>query len=253
MPASGRENANVAPPPGVSSSQSSPSIRSTNPFAIARPSPGPRVGLALVEPDERQEHLRYAHAASRPAPWSTTRTANRAALRPDLDLTGRRRHALPLGRHCPAGSTARAAGHRIGSARRGRVPENDDSIVISGHRTRRRIHLAVSPPPRDRLSPAGPAARPPRCATCRGGSRRASRADPFRDRPRRSTASRSASDRATSGSRRSVTEALIAASGLRRSCETAASMLRRAVSVRLRISASVAARSSRSRSSTSAS
>ena len=40
--ASGSEKAKVAPPPGVSSIQSSPPIRSTNPFAIARPSPGPR-------------------------------------------------------------------------------------------------------------------------------------------------------------------------------------------------------------------
>ena len=37
--------ANVAPPPGVSSTQISPSIATTKPFAIASPRPGPSLGL----------------------------------------------------------------------------------------------------------------------------------------------------------------------------------------------------------------
>ncbi len=43
--AAGTVKENVAPPPGVSSTQMSPSSRFTKPLQIARPSPGPSRGL----------------------------------------------------------------------------------------------------------------------------------------------------------------------------------------------------------------
>ena len=47
----------VVPPPGVSSTASSPPIASTKPLAIAKPSPTPRAGAVVVDdPLERLEH-----------------------------------------------------------------------------------------------------------------------------------------------------------------------------------------------------
>ena len=134
IPASGSEKTNVAPPPGVSSSQSSPPIRSRNPFAIASPRPGPRFVVALVEPGERQEEL-WRAAASSPAPWSTTRTGTRRPGVPTSTSTAARRHGPPRGRRCPAGWT-RTRGRSTGSARAvvpaRRTPSRRDA---SGQRT----------------------------------------------------------------------------------------------------------------------
>ena len=241
-----------------------PRARSPRPSDRRTPSRSRARGRSRVSWSARRAERRGRNSWVRsrvvsPAPWSTTLTATCArrcpwSARTDLDL--HRRAAGGHGR--PRRVVQEVRQHpreEDGVGDRDLVPVVDhhrDAHVGPAQRRRRRPRRSTVSA-RSTCSRLRLQRRRPRSATCRGGSRRARRAGRPRCRPRCSTVARSAVVRSTSGSSRSVTDALIAARGLRRSCETAASMLRRAVSVCRKISASVAARSSRSRSSTSAS
>ena len=217
--ASQAERPSSARRPGVSSTSSSPPIASTNPRATARPSPTPVAVRAVAEPLERHEHALALGSRGMPGPRSMTRSVDPAVDRAGLDphrLAGRRVRER-VGDDVGDRALEQA---RVGLDARQGLGHVDVDGSRAGAELRERGRATTSSRPtgvqrrrRARRSGAG---------SCRAGCRRA--VEPVGllvDRLEELAVVVSASSRRRCCSRL-VTDALIEASGVRRSCETAA-------------------------------
>ena len=187
----------VSPPPGVSSTSTSPPIASTNPRATARPRPTPLAGRRVAEPLERPEH----------------RARGLRAARRGL---GRRRGGRPIPPAGPAVEPDRCAAavpDGVGDDVRERPLEQArvrvDPGEVAGHVDDDAVGgLADAPqrgrndllePDRQRVDVERPGLQP---ATCRGGSRPAHRVDRRPRRLSRRNASVSSGPQATSSAQK---------------------------------------------------
>ena len=228
------EMVTVRPPPGVSSTLISPCIAVDEAVGDGQPEADAGIGRAVAEALEGLEDAGPLRG----------RDARPAVDDPEADplLDGRRPRCGPAGR---AGDQASALDTTLATARSSSAGSASTSGTVSGTSTV--VRSASSGRPLERRGDdvlqrhrRAVQARAPRSAagSCRAGWRRRGRAGPSRCRwsPRRS--SRSSVLHATSCWSRLVTAALMDASGVRRSWETAWSSDRRSASVSASASAS---------------
>src|SRR5581483_3586635 len=232
----GRTTTMVVTPPGVSSTVSSPPMATVNPRATARPRPTPA-------PDERSpsrwkgRNTRSRSAGGMPGPRSTIRTWTAPGTPPASTRTG-----------TPGGDQARALSMRLASTRssragsastRGRVSATPTSTTSPRARSPRLDRAAgtISSTPTGRRwrvsAPAWSRLMSSRLAT---SPLRRSVSSSMVDK----NSATASSDQSTSSWRRLETQALMLASGVRRSCDTAARRAARSSSARARRAASAA-------------
>ncbi|OLT53413.1 hypothetical protein BJF88_11640 [Cellulosimicrobium sp. CUA-896] len=220
----------VSPPPGVSSGTTVAPTARANPCATARPSPTP---LPLASPSRwKGSNIRARALSGRPGPRSTTRssTPSRVADAPTRTSPGENRTALATTFATTRSSrpaSVRTSGRSSGRTRStcpapdGSTTESTAGQTTSSSETARSDGTTPPVCRRDRSSRLSMScsSRPVAVATVS------------------TSASSSAGARTTPGARKPSTAVRIAASGVRRSCETAARSAVRVASASARTAA----------------
>ena len=205
----------VVPPPGVSSTSSSPPMASTKPRATARPRPTP--APCRGSPRRWKGWNTRSSVGGMPGPRSTTRTSTGRATSPASTRTGAGRASGP-GRWPPGWPPpARAAPGRRHRAAASRARRPTTSSGRSPEARERGGHhlLEADRPEAGSTAPAWMRLMSSRLPT-RVVSRSVSSSMVSRN-----SARWAGSTSSTSGWRRLLADALIPASGVRRSCDTA--------------------------------